>query len=113
MKIELRSNGEVAIAALEGRLQHGVGDIALRDLVNDLLSDGRTKILLDLSGVPSIDSSGIGELVASVKVAEELGARIKILQISDGVRHVLDISQVLPLFQIYHDEGDAVSAFED
>ena len=111
MKIELRANGDVSIAALEGRLQHGVGDIALRDLVNDLLSDGRTKILLDLSRVPSIDSSGIGELVASLKVAEELDAQIKILQLSDGVRHVLDISHILPLFQIYHDEDEAIAAF--
>ena len=74
MKIKLRDREGVAIAALEGRLQQGVGDVAMRDLVNDLLASGRTKILLDLSGVPSIDSSGVGELVASLKVAEELEA---------------------------------------
>ena len=111
MKIEVRRQDDIAIAALEGRLQHGVGDVALRDLVNDLLSDGRTKILLDLSRVPSIDSSGIGELVAGLKIAEELGAQIKILQISDGVRHVLDISQILPLFQIFQSEAEAIAAF--
>lgn len=113
MKIELRDREGVAIAALEGRLQQGVGDVALRDLVNDLLADGRTKILLDLSGVPSIDSSGVGELVASLKVAEELEAELKILQVSDGVRHVLDISQILPLFETFHTEDEALAAFAD
>ena len=113
MKIQLRDREGVAIAALQGRLQQGVGDVAMRDLVNDLLASGRTKILLDLSGVPSIDSSGVGELVASLKVAEELEAQLKILQVSDGVRHVLDISRILPLFETFHDEDEAVAAFSD
>ena len=113
MKIELRDREGVAIAALKGRLQQGVGDVALRDLVNDLLADGRTKILLDLSGVRSIDSSGVGELVASLKVAQELEARLKILQASDGVRHVLDISQILPLFETFRDEDEALATFSD
>ncbi len=113
MKIKMREREGVAIAALEGRLQQGVGDVAMRDLVNDLLAAGRTKILLDLSGVPSIDSSGVGELVASLKVAQGLEAQLKILQASDGVRHVLDTSQILPLFEIFHDEDEALAAFSD
>ena len=113
MKIKMRDREGVAIAALEGRLQQGVGDVAMRDLVNDLLAAGRTKILLDLSGVASIDSSGVGELVASLKVAEELEAKLKILQASEGVRHVLDISRILPLFEIFNDEDEALAAFSD
>ena len=39
-------------------------------------------------------------------------AQLKILQISDGVRHVLDISQILPLFQVFQSEAEAIAAFE-
>jgi len=60
MKVELREEQGVAIAALRGRLDRGVGDEVLRETVNDLLADGQRRILLDLSEVPGIDSSGIG-----------------------------------------------------
>ena len=111
MKIDVRETRGVVIAALSGQLHRGVGDEALRDLVNELLADGRTRILLDLSDVRSIDSSGMGELVASLKVAKELHAEVKILQLQERVREVLSMTQLLPLFEVYSDEAEAVAGF--
>ena len=111
MKIVVRETEGVVIAALSGQLHRGVGDEALRTIVNELLSDGRRRILLDLSAVRSIDSSGLAELVAGLKVAQELDAEVKILQVQDGVRDVLSMTQLLPLFDIYNDEAEAVAGF--
>jgi len=111
MKIDVRETDGVVIAALSGQLHRGVGDEALRDLVNGLLAEGRTRILLDLSEVRSIDSSGMGELVACLKVANELHADIKILQLQEHVREVLSMTQLLPLFEVYNNEAEAVAGF--
>ena len=64
MKITKRERGGVTILDLEGRLSIGQGDIALREAIQALLRSGESMILLNLRGVKSMDSSGLGELVA-------------------------------------------------
>jgi len=64
MIVEVRSVGEVVIVDLNGRLVAGEGDQQLRAAIDELLSDGRRKIVLNLAQVDAIDSSGVGELVA-------------------------------------------------
>ena len=111
MDIELRERDGVVIVALQGKLAAGVGDRQLHELVDDLLAQKRKRILLDLSRVSGIDSSGVGELVAGLRVARELGAELKILQVPDRVHHILSLTQVLPLFDVHDSEDDAVASF--
>lgn len=111
MEVELRERDGVVIAALSGKLAAGVGDRQLHELIDELLAESRKRILLDLSRVTGIDSSGVGELVAGLRVARELGAEVKILQAPERVHHILTLTQVLPLFDVYQDEADALAAF--
>lgn len=112
MNIKVRYKDDVVVAKLEGRLHRGVGDEALRGLIDDALADGYRKLLLDLSEVRSIDSSGIGELVQGYKVAKELKAEIKILSLPQGVEHALRLTQILPLFEIFETEAEALASFQ-
>ena len=112
MEIDIRDRGEVVVAALKGRLGAGVGDEELRQLIDGLLADQRKWILLDLSQLTSMDSSGVGELVAGLRVANELGAKLKLLRGPDRVQHTLRMGQMLPLFDIYDTEEEALEAFE-
>lgn len=112
MKITVRHQDDVVVAELQGRLNIGAGDEDLRQLVDNLLADGHRRILLDLSQVPSIDSSGIGELVASLKVTRELNGQLKILSLPEGIRHVLGMAQILPMFEVYKSESEALASFE-
>jgi anti-sigma B factor antagonist len=113
MKVETREEQGVAITALRGRIDRGVGDEVLRETMNDLLADGKRRILLDLSEVPAIDSCGIGELMQSYKVCKELGADLRILRLPQPIAHVLSMSQILPLFQVYRTEEEALEAFAE
>jgi anti-anti-sigma factor len=111
MQAKLRTHGDVAVVDLDGRLVGGDGDEVLREIVNRLLAENRLKILLNFSGVSAIDSTGIGELVESRKLAERFGASIKLLEAHDRVRHVLDASLLLPLFEHFEDEKTAMASF--
>ncbi len=111
MEADVRSAGDVIILDLKGRLVSGSGDQLLRDSMNELVAEGWKKILLNLSEVSSIDSAGIGELVASTKMAGRFGSNVKILRFGDRVRHVLAISRLLPLFEVYEDEREALDKF--
>jgi anti-anti-sigma factor len=108
MQVDIRRSDDVIIVDLRGRLVSGVGDRILRDVMNELVAQGWKMILLNLSGVSWVDSAGIGELVASIKLANRFGISVKLLRIGDRVKQVLSISQILPLLDIYEDEEDAL-----
>ena len=109
MQIDIRKADNVIIVDLSGRLVAGVGNEMLRDVMDELVAEGWKLILLNLSGVSWIDSSGIGELVASIKMAKRFGVSVKLLRIGDRVKHVLSISQILPLLDVFEDEEEALN----
>lgn len=112
MHVDVRKSGEDAIIVdLEGRLVAGVGDELLREVMNELVAEGWEKILLNLSRVTRIDSSGVGELVASARLARRFGGSVKIVRLSEDVRRVLHLSQILPVLDIYDSEDEAIGSF--
>ena len=111
MHIEVRQAKEVMILDLKGRLTAGLGDQILRDAVDELLAEGRRRILLNLSEVSFLDSAGVGELVAGLKTARRFQAELKLLNVGERVYSTLDMARLLPTFEIYDDEGEAVLSF--
>ncbi len=111
MHVDVRKVEDVIIVDLSGRLIAGVGDVLLRDVMNELLAEDWKKILLNLGDVTIIDSSGIGEVVASWKIGKSFGSRVWILRPGDRVRHSLHLSQILPLLRVFEDEAQAIAAF--
>jgi anti-sigma B factor antagonist len=112
MHVEVRKVKDVVIVDLQGRLLAGVGDEILRDVMNELLAEGWRKILLNLSEVTSIDSAGVGELVASHKICERFDAKLKLLNLHERVRKSLHLSQLLPVFEVYDEERVALRHYE-
>jgi anti-sigma B factor antagonist len=111
MNIETRRKGDIIIVDFEGRLAVGVGDELLPKLVEQLLTEGHRKILLNLSEMDYIDSNGLGELVQSLKTSKRFGASLRLLKPHDRVRKTLRLTNLLPMFTVYESEGDAVKAF--
>jgi anti-sigma B factor antagonist len=111
MKVDVRQVADVIIVDLEGRLVLGVGDEILRDVVNELLAEDWKKILLNLREIRIMDSSGIGEVVSSWKLAKRFGASVKLLRPGPHIRRTLRLTQLLPLLEVYDDEDEAVASF--
>jgi len=112
MHVEVRQVQDVMILDLVGRLTAGLGDQILRDAIDELLAENRKKILLNLSGLAFLDSAGIGELVAGLKTARRFGAQLKLLNLGDRVYSTLDMARLLPTFETYDDEAQAVRSFQ-
>jgi anti-sigma B factor antagonist len=103
--------GDVAILRMAGRLELDDGDIVFRDCVDRLVAQGQTKILLDLKGVDRIDSAGMGMLVSKYLSTRKRGGTIKLLHLTRHSDHVLDITRLATIFEIFDDEADAVASF--
>ena len=113
MHVDLRKSGDIVIVDLKGKLSAGLGDQILRETIDELLGENWKKILLNLSQVSFMDSAGLGELVAGLKTARNLGATLKILNASARVQQSLYISRLLPVFEIHEDEPGALKSFAE
>jgi anti-anti-sigma factor len=111
MHLEVRRQGDVVILDLKGKLTAGLGDQLLREAIDELLAEDRKKVLLNLSEVSFLDSAGVGELVAGLRTARRFGAALKLLNVGERVYSTLDMARLLPTFEIYRDEAEAVSSF--
>jgi anti-sigma B factor antagonist len=111
MHVEVRENSGVVVVDLKGRLTAGLGDQILRESIDELLAEGKKKILLNLSEVEFVDSAGVGELVAGLRTAKRFGALLKLLKVSERVHGTLYMARLLPIFEMYGDEAEAVATF--
>ncbi len=111
MHVELRQAGDVVIVDLKGKLTAGLGDQILRDTIDELLAEDKKKILVNLSQVTFLDSAGVGELVAGLRTAKRFGAALKLLNASERVRSTLYMARLLPIFEMYGEEGEALEHF--
>ena len=111
MKATSRTAGNVEVIKLEGKITIGSGDSQLRDVISNALNSGRSNILLDMSGVTTIDSSGIGELVGSFTTVTNRGGKLKLLHLPAKLNELLHITQLITVFEVYENEQEAVSSY--
>ena len=111
MKSTTRTANGVEIIKLEGKITIGAGDSQLREVITNALNAGKNNILLDMSGVTTIDSYGIGELVGSYTTVTNLGGKLKLLHLPAKLNELLHVTQLITVFEVYENEQDAVSSF--
>lgn len=111
MKINVRQKDGVTILAPAGKITIGVGDVALREAVNEAIGAGSLKILIDMGAVTVIDSSGVGELVSSYTTVANRGGKLKLLNLPSKVADILMITQLISVFEVFDDEAEAIASF--
>ena len=111
MNIEERPSGEVMILDLKGKLTIGEGDEFLKDKVNSLIQQGHRKLLLNLEGVPYVDSAGLGEIVRTYTTVSRQGGKLKLLNLTKRIEDLLAITKLLTVFETFESEQTAVQSF--
>ncbi|MCU1242630.1 MAG: anti-sigma-factor antagonist [Candidatus Acidoferrum typicum] len=108
----IRQVGQVSVVEVSGKLTSFESG-ALRSSIAKLLKEGRKQILLNLSALTYLDSSGIGELVQTYMSVIKGGGEMKVVGLSDKVEEILKITQLYQVFQEFQDEQAALRSFPD
>jgi anti-sigma B factor antagonist len=111
MKSQIRDRGDVRIVELSGKITIGSGDVKIRELIDESLAAGKKNLVLDLAGVSTIDSSGIGEMVACFTTVTKKGGHLKLLRLSPKINDILQVTQLITVFEVFDNEAEAVSSF--
>jgi anti-sigma B factor antagonist len=111
MEIAERTVNDVTILDLKGKMTLGEGDELLKDRINSMLAAGRKKLLINLAGVPYIDSEGLGEVVRTYTTVSRQGGSHKLHNLTKRIEDLLSITKLLTVFDTYESEADAVKSF--
>jgi anti-sigma B factor antagonist len=110
LTLDTREVGRVTIVHCNGRIVAGAENEALRAHATWLLRDRRS-IVLHLGEVGFIDSSGLGTLVRILTSARQARAELKLCNVPEPIRKILELSHLTKLFDTQESEEAAVAAF--
>jgi len=102
----------VTVLQLLGRVTLGEGSSQLRTKLREVLSRGKTRLVLDLAEVAYIDSAGLGTLVAGYTSAQNQGANLKLANLTKRFNEQLHITKLVTVFDVFDTVEDAVNSFE-
>ena len=108
--VTIRQAGPISLLDVSGRLT-SFETGALRESISRLLKQDRKNIVLNLSELQYLDSSGIGELVSSFTTVTNGGGQLKLLNLTKKIQELLAITKLLTVFQVFNDEKTAVASF--
>jgi anti-sigma B factor antagonist len=111
MNINLRTFGDVTILDLTGKLTIDEGAAQLRDRVSSLVSQGNKKLILNLAGVPYVESAGLGELVRCSLITNREKGAVKLLNLTQRIADLLTITKLLTVFDTFDNEDKARASF--
>jgi len=102
----------ITVVSMDGRIVLGEESNALRERVRGMLGAKKTKIILDMGNVTYIDSAGLGTLVATYHSARQQGATMKLVNLGQKFKEVLQVTKLLTVFEVHDTEAAAVSSFK-
>jgi anti-sigma B factor antagonist len=108
----IRQSGTVSLLDLSGRLTSFEAG-ALRESIAQLLKQGRKNIILNLSALRHLDSSGIGELARTYVAVVKQGGQMKVIGLSSRVEEILRITQLYQVFPEFPSEEAALESFPE
>jgi anti-sigma B factor antagonist len=111
MNLTTRHDGRVTILTVEGDLVIGEPETVFKRTVIRLLEEGHVHLLVDLTGVEFLDSSGLGALVRALTNSQKEGGQTKLLHAGPQVLKLLEMTKLDSVFEIHSDLEAAVSSF--
>jgi anti-sigma B factor antagonist len=112
MSLDIRETERegVMILALKGRLTVGEAS-SIREKVSEVLAKSINKLILDLSEVDYIDSTGLGSMVICYTTIKKAGGALKLVNLNKRNIELLLLTKLHTIFEVFSDERDAVNSF--
>ena len=109
MKIKKEILEEVPVFSPGGRLDASSSGRFKTRMAEEILPGG--KLLIDLTGLEFLDSSGIGALISIHRKSTASGGEVKLVCLNDRIRQVLALTRADRLFDIYDDPQAGARSF--
>lgn len=112
MTIKDKMHGKVAVLTLKGDIMGEPETGQLRDKVKSVISSGTPHVVLDLSGVRYVSSTGLGTLIAVLTSVKNKGGDMRLAAVTEKVESLFVITQLVKVFKEYETVDRAVESFK-
>lgn len=109
MQISERRQEGAAILDVSGRIDLSSSPDVRKALLQELREKKTPRVIMNLTGVSYIDSSGVASLVEGLKLARELNLRFILYGLNPLVREVLQLTHLLTVFEVHDNEEQALA----
>ena len=111
MNIKQTVHGDVVVLALAGKIMGGPHHERFLCEIKTLIADGHVDVLLELSKLTWLNSTGLGILVSGFHTLKKNGGRLKICSVSDRIDNILNVTQLKLVFDTYGTCEEALASF--
>jgi anti-sigma B factor antagonist len=111
MKFKVRESGNVTIIDLSGKLMGGCDADIFRDLIHELLEKGRRQVIVNLSEITWVNSTGVGILITGYTTLRKNKGDLRLLNVSNKIQSILYVTKLNLIFECFEDEQAAVASF--
>jgi anti-sigma B factor antagonist len=111
MNIQKTPKGEIMIVNLSGKIMGGPDYDKFHNEIKTLIGEGYVDILLNMSKVTWINSTGLGILVSAYHTLKKNGGVMKICEVSSRIDNILNVTQLKLVFETYENQQDALASF--
>ena len=110
MHIATRQQGTSTVVDVQGDIDLYNSPEVRKIILEELKEKKVPRLIVNLSGVRYIDSSGVASLVEGLKVSRTLSSRFMLYGLSPAAREVLELSRLIRVFEVFGTEQEALQA---
>jgi anti-sigma B factor antagonist len=111
MKLDVKEQGAAAVIFVKGNLMGGPETLAVHDKVRELLGQKKPHLVIDLSGVAWINSSGLGMLMGCLTSVKNAGGELRVTGVTEKVKNLFVITKLITLFDTHETVDEAIASF--
>ena len=111
MKIKTSEKYGAVIIELKGNVMGGEDTKEFNDLLHKLVDDGKINLVVDLSDVKFMNSSGLGMLIGGLTTMKKANGSLKLARVTDKIESLLIITKLITIFEFYETVNEAVNSF--
>lgn len=113
MNYKIDEKYNCVILTLKGNVMGGPDGAKLHDTLHDLKEEGKTNIVVDLSKVKFMNSSGLGMLISAMTTMRNAGGDLRLANVADRIQSLLVVTKLITVFKHFDSVDEAAKSFEE
>jgi len=113
MKTKLVEKYNAVVIELKGNVMGGDDTKEFTETLHKLIDEGKKNVIVDLSGVKFMNSSGLGMLISGLTTMKKAEGHLKLANVTDKIESLLIITKLITIFESYESVDEAVKSLPE
>ena len=112
MKLTSREMSDVMVLEPKGKIMGGPDATLLHDQLHDFIDHGKKNVIIDLSKVDWMNSTGLGILISGLTTLRNNEGELKLANVTEKIQSLLTITKLITVFECFDSLDEAVASFK-